>query len=128
MNGPIGPPFHIPKAECSTSFAGVGACGNSAARPALRGRTQKTKGTQYMITEKEIKAGQVLVTRSPCDHDCIFRVEILSRQKSFVTVKTLGNTKRVKVYKDDDGEEYIYALGKYSMCPIFRASRQEVSK
>ena len=69
---------------------------------------------------KTIEAGQTLEARSICDHECIFKCEILSRSKSFANIKIFGKEKRVKVFSDSEGE-YIFALGKYSMCPIFRA-------
>jgi hypothetical protein len=71
---------------------------------------------------KTISAGQTLKARSICDYDTIFTAEVIERKGSFVTVKAMNNTKRVKVQKDSDGNEFIYALGKYSMCPIFRAA------
>jgi len=67
-----------------------------------------------------IQPNTTLTARSICDFDCIFKVEVIERKGSFVTVKAMGNVKRVKVMADDRGE-YIYALGKYSMAPIFRA-------
>ena len=71
---------------------------------------------------KTITAGQTLKARSIGDADCIFTAEIIERKGSFVTVKAMGNMKRVKVQKDSDGNEFIYAIGKYSMCPVFRAA------
>ena len=71
-------------------------------------------------TNNEIKAGQTLTARSVCDSDCVFTVDVLARKGAFVTVKAQGNTRRMKVMNLGDGE-FIYALGKYSMCPIFRA-------
>ena len=47
-------------------------------------------------------------------------MEVIERKGSFVTVKAQGNVSRKKVMIDDQGE-YVYALGKYSMAPIFRA-------
>jgi hypothetical protein len=67
-----------------------------------------------------IQAGQTLKARSVCDYDCIFSVEVIERKGSFVTLKAQGNVSRKKVMTDDQGE-YVFALGKYSMAPIFRA-------
>jgi len=67
-----------------------------------------------------IKAGQTLTARSVCDYECVFSAEVLERKGAFVTVKAQGNTRRVKVMNFGEGE-FIYAMGKYSMCPIFRA-------
>ena len=71
---------------------------------------------------KTIQSGQTLQARSACDYDTIFTAEVIERKGSFVTVNAMNNTKRVKVQKDQDGNEFIYALGKYSMSPIFRAA------
>lgn len=71
-------------------------------------------------TTATIKAGQTLTARSVCDYECVFTAEVLERKGAFVTVKAQGNTRRVKVMNLGDGE-FIYAMGKYSMCPIFRA-------
>jgi hypothetical protein len=82
---------------------------------------QPGKGRENkMNTLPTIKAGQTLTATSICDSNCIFKAEILERKGNFVTIKTMGETKRVKVFSGNEGE-YIYALGKYSMCPIFRA-------
>ena len=67
-----------------------------------------------------IQAGQTLKARSVCDNDCIFSAEVIERKGAFVTVKAQGNVSRKKVMIDDQGE-YVFALGKYSMAPIFRA-------
>lgn len=69
---------------------------------------------------KTIKAGQTLTARSACDYECVYRVPVVARNKSFVTVLVHGNEKRVKVHCDE-GVEFIYAFGRYSMAPIFRA-------
>jgi hypothetical protein len=67
-----------------------------------------------------IQAGQTLKARSVCDYDCIFSAQVIERKGDFVTVKSQGKVSRKKVMADDRGE-YVYALGKYSMAPIFRA-------
>jgi hypothetical protein len=74
-----------------------------------------------MQDNKSIEAGQILEARSVCDYDCVFSVEVIERKGSFVTVKAMNEVKRMKVHADSRGE-FIYALGKYSMCPIFRAA------
>ena len=67
---------------------------------------------------KQIEAGMTLTARSACDYDCIFSAHVLERKGSFVTVKAIGNTRRVKVFNNGD-VEYIFALGRYSMAPTF---------
>jgi hypothetical protein len=77
----------------------------------------KTKSSDKMNI---IQAGQTLKARSVCDSECVFTAEVIARNGAFATVKVQGNTKRVKVINHGDGE-FLYAMGKYSMCPIFRA-------
>jgi hypothetical protein len=67
-----------------------------------------------------IQSGQVLQARSACDYDCVFFAKVISRKGAFAIVKALDGIKRVQIRSDDRGE-YVYALGKYSMAPIFRA-------
>lgn len=67
-----------------------------------------------------IQAGDVLKARSICDYDTVFEAEVLERKGRFVTVKAEGQTRRVMVMSDGEGE-FIYAMGRYSMAPIFRA-------
>jgi len=73
-----------------------------------------------MKNEATIQAGQKLTARSVCDYECIFTVDVLERKGAFAKVAAQGITRRVKVFADDSGE-YIFALGRYSMAPVFRA-------
>lgn len=68
----------------------------------------------------QIQAGQTLTARSIGDHDCIYTAEVLERKGNFVTVKTEHKVKRVKIHKDG-ASEFIFAHGRFSMCPVFRA-------
>ncbi len=69
-----------------------------------------------------IAAGQTLTARSACDYECIFSVRVVGRAGSFAIIETrMSGTKRVKIHQSADGE-YIYALGRYSMAPVFHAS------
>lgn len=69
---------------------------------------------------KKIIANQTLTSRSICDYNCIFSVKVISRKGNFATIEESGNTKRTKVYTDNEGNEYLQPE-KYSMAPIFRA-------
>lgn len=71
-----------------------------------------------------ITPGQIIKTRSLCDYDCIYTIEILSRSENgFAMVKLEDQEKPVrrKIYTRDDGREYIMAFGRYSMAPAFYA-------
>lgn len=65
---------------------------------------------------------QELSARSICDHDCIFTGTVVKRTAKMVTVHTsMYGDKNVKIMIDEDGSEYCYPHGRYSMATIFRA-------
>jgi hypothetical protein len=91
-------------------------------------RIDKTTGMmhiEYMTatqeTKKEFKAGNEYSCRSVCDYNCIFTFTILKRTAKTVTFKSLGNMKTARIKTDDDGNEWIYPTGQYSMAPVLRA-------
>ena len=68
-----------------------------------------------------IQTGQTLKARSACDHTCIFTAEVIERKGNWATVKTsMRGVQRKKIMIDHNGCEFIYALGQYSMAPLFR--------
>lgn len=80
------------------------------------------------MNKATIKAGQSLTARSICDHGCIFTCEIISRKGNFAEVATDGGKRisRRKIYTCHDGStEYVMAMGKYSMAPMFKAKSVE---
>ena len=66
-----------------------------------------------------ITTGQTLTARSVCDHECVFSVRVLDRKGAWATVKVQGIEKRMKIHRDDIGE-FLFAMGRYSMAPVFR--------
>ena len=70
---------------------------------------------------KTIKPNTTLTSRSICDYNCIFTLNVISRKGNFATINYMNETKRTKVYVDFDGTEYLQPE-KYSMAPIFRAT------
>ena len=71
---------------------------------------------------KQFKENQILETRSICDHDCIFDGRVISRTEKTVKLD-LGSDgiKNVKIFTEENGDEYCYPYGRYSFAPIFRA-------
>jgi hypothetical protein len=68
-----------------------------------------------------IQPGQTLTARSACNYDCVFSAHVVARKGQFATVTTAMNgTKRVKIHNDGE-TEFVFALGRYSMAPVFRA-------
>ena len=74
--------------------------------------------------KKAFKEGEKVATRSICNHDSIFRGEVIKRTPKMVTISMYDGRemKRCKIYEDDEGE-YIFPTGQYSMAPIFRAGQ-----
>ncbi len=69
----------------------------------------------------EFFTGQKLKARSICDYDCIYTAVVLKRTAKTVTIEQRGSLERRKIHIDDNGGEFIYPFGKYSMASIFRA-------
>jgi len=76
------------------------------------------------MSNATFKTGDSLATASICNSDCIFEAKVIKRTKCTVTIEMYGReTKRCNVQVDDDGNEFIYPHGRYSMAAIFRANR-----
>jgi hypothetical protein len=71
---------------------------------------------------KTITSGQTLTARSACDYDCIFQIEVLARTPKTATVRYQGKVSRCKIYTNNEGHEYVRALGTYSLAPSFYAN------
>lgn len=70
----------------------------------------------------KFEVGKNYSTRSLCDHDCIFRFEVVGRTEKTVRIKYHGEIKSRKVHQRGDSE-VIYPLGSYSMAPTLDAAR-----
>lgn len=67
----------------------------------------------------EFKVGQTYSTRSICDHNSIFSIEVVHRSPSGKTIKTAcGKTLRVNVW---EGVEQVMPCGRYSFAPTVTA-------
>lgn len=69
---------------------------------------------------KAFEVGRTYQTRSICDHNCIFSVEIVKRTAKTVIVRKNGKEQRNKITVIN-GRETIYPWGVYSMCPVISA-------
>lgn len=70
------------------------------------------------------EVGKKYYDTSACDHNCVFVIEIVKRTPKTVVFLRDGEERRAKIYTDHDGE-YI-TPDRYSMAPVFRASREYV--
>ena len=65
-------------------------------------------------------SNRILETRSLCDHDCIFRVELVKMtDKSAFVIVDKGEVTRCKIKTSFDRTRYIMPYGSYSMAPSF---------
>ena len=60
-------------------------------------------------------------TRSACDHDCIFTMEVISRTEKTIKADVDGAVKTLRIKTDSRGE-YVLPYGRYSMCPVIEAT------
>ena len=75
---------------------------------------------------KTFESGKTYSTRSICDHDCIFSVDVIKRTAKTVTVNMKGFLKNKRLGINIwDGEETIRPLGSYSMAPIIGATERD---
>lgn len=70
---------------------------------------------------RRFTVGQALETRSACDHDCVYEGTVVSRSEKMVQIDLKDRKVRVKIHTDEDGNEFCYPHGRYSMAPVFNA-------
>ena len=71
----------------------------------------------------KFETGKTYSTRSACDSDCKWEFTVVKRTAKRITITGDGATRTVGV-AEMGGHEIAWPLGKYSMAPIIRASRQ----
>ncbi|MCM4100960.1 hypothetical protein ND433_11935 [Clostridioides difficile] len=67
----------------------------------------------------KFEIGKTYATRSVCDYDCMFTIEVIKRTDKTITYKEDDTVRRAKIRFNDD-YEYI-RVGNYSMAPNFSA-------
>lgn len=65
--------------------------------------------------------GKTYTTRSACDHNCIFTMKVLSRTDVTIKAVVEGKPKTLRPAVDEDGVEFVFPMGRYSMAPVIRA-------
>lgn len=68
----------------------------------------------------KFETGKKYSMKSICDSECIWEYTVIKRTAK--TIK-LDNNKSFRVKSIDD-TEFIFPLGRYSMCPILKASKE----
>lgn len=74
---------------------------------------------------KKFEIGKKYSMVSPCQYSCTWEYKVVSRTEKMITLEaTESNHSNKKCrLKIENGEEYCYPLGRYSMCPVLRAGR-----
>jgi hypothetical protein len=75
-------------------------------------------------TKAIFEVGKTYYARSLCDHDCVYRFEIMKRTEKSVWVKYFDRVTRRSIYRDYDGHEACNPHGTYSMSPILSANKE----
>lgn len=77
---------------------------------------------------KKFEIGKKYWMGSICEGDCIWKYEIVNRTNATITIKDeWGNIRKCRINKymsETDNVEAVLPLGRFSMCPILRASRE----
>lgn len=75
---------------------------------------------------KQFEIGKHYYMRSSCDHECIWKYEVVARTAKQVTLKEAsGNEIKCRINdKIDPWNEVVFPLGRYSMAPFLRAERE----
>lgn len=71
---------------------------------------------------KQFEIGKTYFDTCAGDHTLVVTIEIIKRTAQTVTFRRHGQDRRAKIYTDADSE-YIMP-DRYSMAPVFRASRE----
>lgn len=73
-------------------------------------------------TPNTFQIGKTYTCRSICDYDTIFSFTVVKRTAKFITItNSFGDSSRVGIRADIDGNESASPLGVYSMSPTIRA-------
>lgn len=77
----------------------------------------------------KFEVGKKYITRSICDHDCIWEFDIVARTAQTVTIMDTHNyeVSKCRINKQVSewaGCESIFPFGRYSMAPILRAENR----
>ena len=60
-----------------------------------------------------------------CDSEFTFKYEVIARTEKTITIKGFGNkTRKCRIANHSEDHEIVYPEGKYSMCPVLRATRK----
>lgn len=73
----------------------------------------------------EFKVGSTYSATSPCDHECVWTFKVVARTAKFLTLRNVRETATFRTgVKVSNGDEWALPLGRYSMAPVLRASRE----
>ncbi len=60
-----------------------------------------------------------------CDSEFTFKYEVIARTEKTITLKGLGDkVKKCRISAASEDHEIVHPEGRYSMCPVLRATRK----
>lgn len=75
---------------------------------------------------KQFVPGMTYTTRSLCNYDCIYKMQVIDRTAKTIVVLWDGKEKRLRVKRDlHTDTEFVLPAGRYSMCPVIHAEGDE---
>lgn len=78
---------------------------------------------------RKFEIGKTYYMASPCDTECIWTYTVTKRTPATITITDGKKAKTCRISKHSEmfGEEMVYPLGRYSMCPVLTAEREIVA-
>ena len=76
---------------------------------------------------KQFEVGKWYSMSSPCDHECIWSYQVISRTEKTIILSDGKEEKRCRISRHSSEffkAEAVYPLGSYSMCPILVADKE----
>jgi len=76
---------------------------------------------------KKFEVDKVYLMVSPCDTNAIWKYQVIKKTEKTVTLRSLIDDEitRKKIHKTDT--ELCFPLGRYSMCPVLKATREQIN-
>lgn len=90
--------------------------------------TDSPPGQKGKSIMKQFEIGKTYTMASPCDRNCVWTYTVTKRTAKTITINDGQETKTCRVnaqtseYRD---AESIFPLGRYSMCPVLSADKEE---
>ena len=90
----------------------------------IHSKKKETLPNKGVYKMKKFEIGKKYYSRSICDYNCLFIIEIIKRTEKTITFKdSLGKVRRSKIQNYYNDCESLYP-DTYSFAPIYKANRE----